>query len=283
MNDDELSPRLLAMREALAAQVDGSGRPGTDRPRRIRPRKSTVIAVVTAFVVGGALTGGLTAAAAAGNDSGDSSALETQMATAARYDISQSNHGTLVGEPHFELTSGTTELALGTPPAGADAVEIVFQCLDPGTFTQKLTGAPVGTVGPCGVSTTESPSTTIPNATGYRLTSRGAQKYTVASGGSARFAAYVSWARFPKIADMSAQQEDEVADGTVTLAEYETAFQRLQACMAEAGYPEAVVPLSGDRYDYAVPEAGIVAFDTRCYPREFEKVDGLWQSAHPGS
>lgn len=263
--DDAPTERLSRIRDALVERVE------TAPARRRRPHRSTVVAVVTAFVVGGALTGGLTAAAAAG--SGDQSAVESLMATTARYDMSETTHGRLVGAPVFQQLSGPAEIRLPSRPAGADAIEVVFTCTDPGTFSQRWGSLPVGEAGPCTVGS--------PDAAAYRSVSGTGRSFTVSGPDSARYAVWISWARFPTLARASAQQDAETADGKATFAEYTTAFNRLQACMAEAGHPMGIVPFADERYDYAYASDGSVAFDTECYPREFEAVDTLWQNEHP--
>lgn len=275
MNSTDEAPttRLSRIRDALVAQVESVP------TRRRRPHRSTVVAVVSAFVVGGALSGGLTAAAAAG--SGDRNAVESLMATTARYDAESVNHGRLLGQPTFAIAKGTSELHLGTPPARADAVTIAFQCLDPGSFSQRLSTGMVSSAQACGVSTEVEPSTTTPTSSTYPLPSRKPVQLTIDGSGTARYAVWVSWTKTAEIAEPSAQQEQETADGRVTFAEYTTAFNRLQACMAEAGHPMGVVPFADQRYAYAYASDGSVAFDTQCYPREFQDVDTLWQDEHP--
>jgi hypothetical protein len=103
----------------------------------------------------------------------------------------------------------------------------------------------------------------------------------VQGSGAARYAVWISWAKAGVFAEPSPQQDAETADKVITLSEYTTAFNRLEACMAQAGHPMADVPLSGSWYDYSTPAGGIAAFDTQCYPREFQNVDDLWQTEHP--
>ncbi|BDZ50671.1 hypothetical protein GCM10025867_29120 [Frondihabitans sucicola] len=235
--------------------------------------------MVAAFVVGGALTGGLTAAAAAG--SGDQSSVESLMATTARYDVEAMNHGRLLGEPRFETFQGTSDIRVSAAPPGANRLVVSFQCLDPATYAQRLDGAVVSTPVRCGTESNVTPSTKNPWTNIYQPAAGGTQTVTVEAPGDARYAVWVSWMKAAVLAEPSAQQAAETADGKVTFEEYTNAFNRLQACMAEAGFPEAVVPFADEHYGYTVPGDGATAFDTRCYPREFQDVDTLWQGEHP--
>lgn len=84
--------------------------------------------------------------------------------------------------------------------------------------------------------------------------------------------------------DVSADQQDALADGIVTHDEYEAGYRRFVACLAQSGF---VVSDSGLRYgvhDYGVPSDAIAAGeDRRCYGLEFEALDVQWQLAHEES
>jgi hypothetical protein len=267
------SPRLEGLRDAIATTVSADG-----YSRKPRTRK-TVFAAVGAFALAGALSGSLTAAAASSSNANN--AMEGLMQTVATANLN-SIGGKLTGPSRFEILSGNSVVDPGVRPHGANAIEVSFQCVDPGTFSQYVTGTAASTPLPCTSDKMTIPSTTNPQPTTYRIT--GSSKTTLTTKGTdgARYAVWVSWAKVPGRTQMSAQQAADVADGVVTPTEYVSAYNRFDACMAEAGYPQIVVPEAGTplthgpNYD---PRESIVA-DTVCYPREFEQVDTLWQDAH---
>ncbi|RJK97750.1 hypothetical protein [Vallicoccus soli] len=78
----------------------------------------------------------------------------------------------------------------------------------------------------------------------------------------------------------SAAQRAEVADRTVTRDEFRAAFLRYRACMGAAGYDLGPVELTGDRFDYSVPDAAVRdGTDEECYRREHYLVDLVWQTS----
>lgn len=288
MNDD-ISPRLTAMRDALVAEVDRTGAAGAAPVRRRRPTRATVLAVLAAFAVGGGLTGGLTAAALPGAD--PDAVVETELATSARGLVEEANHATLLGASVFGVAHGDRTLTLRDRPAGADAVAVMWTCLDPADVRVAIDGTRADVGDRC------LPSTQDVQRIPWHLqpTTGGDVTVTVTSDGPARSAVWASWVRRATIAEPSPQQDAETADGVVTLQEYTTAFNRLQACMAQAGHPMGVVPLTyfadgiwsstpggdGPWYQYGVPSGGVEVFDVDCSPREFDQVDALWQGEHP--
>jgi len=286
--NDDFSPRLTAMRDALVAEVDRTGAPGTARARRRRPTRATVLAVLAAFVVGGGLTGGLTAAALPGAD--PDAAVETGLAISARYQVEEGDHARVLGDPVFLVAHGDRTTTVVDPPRGADALTVAWTCLDAGSFRVEVDGTPVG-----GESCTPARDGRDPVTVDFLPVDDGAVRVTVAASGSARWALWTSWTQRATIAGPSPQQDAETDDGVVTLQEYTTAFNRLQACMAQAGHPMAVVPLTyaadglssstpggdGPWYRYGIASESIEVYDTQCYPREFEAVDTIWQGEHP--
>ncbi|MGU3409022.1 hypothetical protein ACLBWP_02850 [Microbacterium sp. M1A1_1b] len=287
MNDRELSPRLTAMRDAIAAQVDATGATAGPR-RRPRPTRTTMIAVVAAFVLGSGLTGALTAAALPGIN-GDT-ALETELATSTRYQVEQGNHATLVGSPVFRTDHGDATIPLGRAPERADRVTLSWTCRDATTLTVTVDGTVVGGPTRC------RPGSSTPEWAMQPLSaSRRATVTVTSSDASAQYGVWLSWAKAATIARPSAQQAAETADGVVTQDEYTAAFNRLQACMTQAGIPTGTTPLSwfkdglwssrpsgqGPWYLYSTPSDGLDVFDTQCSPREFADVDAIWQQEHP--
>ena len=286
MNDD-ISPRLTAMRDALVAEVGGAPR----RPHR--PSRAAVLTAAAAFLVGGGLTGGLTAAALPGAD--PDAAVESALATSSRYTVEDTDHGELLGAPVFRVGHGDTTIELGKRPVGADRVALSWTCLDAGVFHVSVAGGADDARGECtpGSSRTAGDGSTRSDVLPAPAT--GPARVTVSGGGSARWAVWASWAKAPTIAAPSALQDAETADGVVSQQEYSTAFNRLEACLAQAGQTTGVVPLSwyrdglwtstpggaGPWYLYSTPSEGSEVFDTQCYPREFERVDEIWQAEHP--
>lgn len=289
MNDD-FSPRLTAMRDALVAEVDRAGAPGAAPARHRRPTRATVLAVLAAFVVGGGLTGGLTAAALPGAD--PDAAIETGLAVSARYQVEEGNHAQLLGTPVFGIARGDRTLTLTDRPAGADAVAVMWTCLDPADVRVEVDGARVDIGDRCLPSTEEVQR--IP-WTLHPVGGSGDVSVAVVSPGPARSAVWASWVHRATVAGPSRQQDAETSDGVVTLQEYTTAFNRLEACLAQAGQELGDVSLSwyrdglwqpspggtGPWYLYSTPSEGSEVFDTQCYPREFSDVDGIWQGEHP--
>ncbi|NHC14516.1 hypothetical protein [Motilibacter deserti] len=80
---------------------------------------------------------------------------------------------------------------------------------------------------------------------------------------------------------MSDAQKSELADKKVTAAEYEAAFQRLQACFRAAGFDVLNVSRTAYMNDFSVPDAAMQSgvYDD-CYAREYGAVDTVWQLAH---
>lgn len=82
-------------------------------------------------------------------------------------------------------------------------------------------------------------------------------------------------------AQVSAEQQAEMADGVVTSEEYHEAFRRFAACLADQGY-ELVV--HGEKYDLieaGIPQAAVDAgVDEPCYEGEWKLVDMQWQLDH---
>jgi hypothetical protein len=267
------SPRMEGLRDAIAATVAADGyapKPG---------RRKAVFAAIGAFAVAGALTGGLTAAAASSTDANN--AMEGLMRTVATSNV-DSIGGSLIGPARFELLSGNSVIDPGPRPTSANALEVSFQCVNPGTFTQHITGTPVPSSLPCTAEKMTLPSTINPQATTYQVPGPGAATLATTGTGAAKYAVWLSWAKVPSHTPMSAQQAADIADGTITPAEYVSAYNRFDACMAEAGFPQTTIPAAGTPFSHGPnydPKEQIVS-DTVCYPREFEQVDTLWQAAH---
>ncbi len=291
MNDD-LSPRLTAMRDALVAEVDA-----TPPVRRRRPSRGTVAAVVAAFLVGGGLTGGLTAAALPGAD--PDAVLQAELAAYSKSMVEEANYGVVLGTPSATAGHDRSELRLGARPAGADRVSVAWACTTPGTVTVRIGGTAIEGLDACSPGDAGS----VPGGgthwalQGIPIDGDDATTVTVVGSAGAHYVVWATYARGAEVAEPSPQQDAETADGTITLAEYTTAFKP-PARMPGAGRAadaERAVDLvrrrdvgsvcqtgsTGPWYLYSTPSEGSEVFDTQCYPREFSDVDALWQAEHP--
>lgn len=289
---DDLSPRLTAMRDALVAEIDAA----PVAPRR-RPGRGTVAAVIAAFLVGGGLTGGLTAAALPGSD--PDAVLQGELSAYSRSMVEDSNHGKVLGTPQFRTGHDETAVRLRDRPAGADRIAVAWTCTTAGEVTVRIGATAFDGLRACAPGDAGS---TLGGGIRWGMqevaAGRGGETTVRVTGADgARYAVWVSWAQGPSMAEPSPQQDAETADGVVTLDEYTTAFNRLLACQAQARQPMGSVPLTwfsdgawvssarpgstGPWYLYATPAAGSEVFDTQCYPREFDAVDALWQAEHP--
>jgi hypothetical protein len=280
------------MRDALVAEVDA-----TPPVRRRRPSRGTVAAVVTAFLVGGGLTGGLTAAALPGAD--PDAVLQAELAAYSKSMVEDANYGTVLGTPSATAGRDRSALRLGARPAGADRVAVAWACTTPGTVTVRVGATTIDGVDACAPGDAGS----VPGGgthfalQGIRTDGRDAMTIDVSGSDGAHYVVWATYARGAEVAEPSPQQDAETADGRITLAEYTTAFNRLLACQAQAGQPMGNVPLTwyadgmwvptarpgstGPWYLYSTPSEGSEVFDTQCYPREFSDVDALWQAEHP--
>lgn len=83
---------------------------------------------------------------------------------------------------------------------------------------------------------------------------------------------------FAEDAPMSAAQEAELIDGTVTEAELNAAFERYRACLREDGYEVFGIQRDGPFLTFSIPAPAVEsgAYDT-CYAKEYAGVDGVWQ------
>jgi hypothetical protein len=77
---------------------------------------------------------------------------------------------------------------------------------------------------------------------------------------------------------VSAEQQAAVADGTVTLDEYEKGFRRYSACLELAGFALIDVATLYQVITYGTPAAAVESGDDkRCYDGEFAQIDSTWQ------
>lgn len=83
---------------------------------------------------------------------------------------------------------------------------------------------------------------------------------------------------FEADAPMSDEQVAELADGKVTEAEVNTAFERYRSCLRAEGYELSGVHRNGPFISFGIPgpavESGV---DAVCYASEYVGVDAVWQ------
>jgi hypothetical protein len=261
------SERSNRMRTGIIAMVDASPYVAQRRPRKL------MILGSCALVVGGLVVGGGVSAAAFATS--NDSHLQSDLKNDARYSVSE-GYGTLVGRSHYVQATARTQIRLGEAPHGATSIEIAFQCLDAGVFTLSLDGASRDEN--CDTSPNHIPSTRNTKTESLSVGSRGNHVVTIDPHGSNGYALWVSFLKPAPLPKPSAQQRSDVADGKISLDEYVNAFSRYEGCMAEAGFPQPVMSMTDGQFDYGTAGASTTASDTRCYPREFEEVDTLWQS-----
>lgn len=238
--------------------------------RGVRPRM--VAAAIAAFALAGAATGGvITSAALAAPPEATTVTVEVDAdAIASRFILKQA---TPIGSPFIISSRGQTVVELGTPPEGANSIAVDLECLDPGTFTVKVTGF----------------------TTTYRCTQEdvgkdnsgdlrdidGTDEQTVTVDSSGRYTVWASWAYKEPEPELSAAQTAELADGQVTREEYEAAFDRFASCMADAGHPLLRVDRSRTLIDYSLTDDAVYSkAEPQCYVGEFRDVDIAWQLAH---
>jgi len=81
--------------------------------------------------------------------------------------------------------------------------------------------------------------------------------------------------------EASAEQRAMVADGEVTRAEYDAAYQSYLECMRIAGYPVEELPDQGPFHASLRSDAAVRSgADDTCTYRHYQQVDSLWQAAH---
>jgi hypothetical protein len=80
---------------------------------------------------------------------------------------------------------------------------------------------------------------------------------------------------------LSPRQTMALADGSVSISEYQESFARYEACMSDAGHPLANITRGEELIEYSVPDEAVQSGnDDRCYQREFAGVDEAWQIAN---
>jgi hypothetical protein len=240
------------------------------------PRRKSAIVALFAFVLAGALTGGVVSTAAFASSEATSD-QEQRLAILAAYRLPDG--GALVGKSTFETGAGTSKLSIEAKPKRANALVISYWCLDDADYRINA-GSIQANEFHCSTKHHYSPGIYEPDSINLSVGKQSIRTVTMATTGSSKWAMYVSWARIPARQKPSVQQEAEVADGTITRSEYREAYSRYQGCMAEAGWPSYQVLDDSDRY-YTGSSSQSMAANDRCYDREFNEVDTLWQLKNP--
>jgi hypothetical protein len=267
----EQSDRTRVLREAIVATATATSY--SQRPRISK----TLIAAVAAFALAGALTGGAISGVAVAS-TGPDSAQQQKLALVASFEL-QLNGGSFVGSPVFDTGQGDGTVKLGTRPAKANSVMVSFLCLDPSKYSTGTSTANTFEFS-CSTSKSVSPDISTPEASLQHITTTKNTTWSVTTGRDNHWAVWISWATMPLPPQESVQQKAEVADGTVTRQEYLDAYSRYQGCLAEAGYPSLQVLDSSQLFSTGSTSAAGVAND-RCYDRELQHVDELWQTQNP--
>lgn len=265
MSTDRIPRDHSALRRELVATVTAT----SHRTRSVR--RGSVVALVAAFTIVGGLGGGaLSAVAQAASEQPtvfDVEAAGLSFAGAAQ----------LFGSPVILAGRGDSIIEMGTPPAGATSVAMAINCLTPGDIRTSLNGTDQAFL----TCDTELRPSVGGMATYYDLDGSADQSFTIDADQSSEYVVWASWANPPEKAEPSASQRDDLEDGQITRAEYESAFDRFAQCMTEAGYPVIGIDRSETVIRYstssAATEAGVEAV---CYDSEFAKTDEVWQLAN---
>ncbi len=265
----ERSGRTQALREALVATATASGY--SQRPRI----RTTAITAVSAFALAGALTGGAISSAALTNAAPPSGQEQRLVVAAASSNVD----GTFLGSPLSLTGQGDKTVDLGKRPSQANALIVSFWCLDSGEYVVAANSFPSHSL-ECSSSKTAFPSTSEPTSFGVPYSESASRTWSVSTASSHRWAVWISWTNLPSQTRESVQQRAEVADGVVTRQEYLDAYSRYQGCLSQAGYPSLQVIGSQTFLDTGTSGAAATA-DDRCYTRELQDVDTLWQSQNP--
>lgn len=265
----ETNDRTDVLRRMLVAKatIEGTAR---------RSRKTTAILAVAAFALAGGLTGGAISAAAL-TDSSPSP--DQQRALAVQAVASLPAGGELRGDSTVSSGNGDASVTVPRKVRGANALIVSFWCLDTARYTVASDRSAVYG-GTCSTDPDRPLNLSRPAAFRAKFAATGTHRITIRTSSGSRWSVLVSWATVPGIPRPSAQQEAEIADGTVTRQEYLDAFSRYQGCLAEAGFPSTRVLDSSTEFDTSNSSAATETVD-RCYTRELVGVDTIWQDENP--
>jgi hypothetical protein len=246
-------------------------------PRELRRASwRSIVAVgasaVGAFALAGVLTGGAVASAAS---------VSAQQATAeatahfAAHQIVSIQDGTLLGAPVVRSGSRSVAIVGAHRPPGANEFVVGVDCEDAGNFHVDLgsgggadfvcTGAQIRTQNGIG----QGFSSSLDNQTAF---------VKVTSTGTARVTVWFSWAKVSTLKP-SAQEQQEMADGTVSRAELLAALNREAVCTAAFGYTVKWTPASQSAISpfFMEPQSAITSgVANRCAETQDLAVDRQW-------
>lgn len=236
-----------------------------------RPRRRWSIAgPIGAFALAGAFTGAVSAAALTA-PARESDVNVAAMTSGLVYDDTQ-----LFGAPALLSGQGDTTVQLGAMPAGATELVVAFQCDDPGRFDFLLDGEAVGAT-ICDEESTSSAG----SGSFFTVENADTHTFAVTTDDQSRYVLWASWAARAVPPAPSEAQEEAMADGQVTDAEYRAAFARYSECMTAAGYPLQGSNTNGTIIDYSNSNEAVTSgVEGRCYALEFQQIDIGWQIAN---
>lgn len=279
MNDSSMHEqnRTEALRNELVATVNAA----PYAARRFPPR--AIGGAIGAFALAGALTGGAISATAVASATHSSVTVDVEAVAAQMASDLVGTHTALFGTPFILSGQGKTVIEMGTRPEGATSIAISLSCLDAGTSTVAVNGDHYSGLS-CAREDTDSHRSSLGGGSShYEVNGDQPQTLTVDSGGLNRYIVWASWAAKAVAPPASAAQLAELADGEVSRAEYEAAFDRFASCMAAAGHPLQGSNRTTTIIQYALSGASVQAgADTQCYNAEYQEVDIAWQQAHQG-
>jgi hypothetical protein len=250
--------RTTHLRSALVATVNESG------VARTRPWRVISLVAVIALVSGA--TGAVSASAIARSAPYSDEVITTLALAVAR------PNSVPHGQPFYVSGTGTSRVAVGTTPAGATALAIRNGCSSLGKVSISIDDEVVG-----GFDCTADSS---PIGGGGPITAKGQGPHTVTftSTDNASYEAWMVWVTLPPLPTSSSMQDAEMADGTVTRAEYLAAFNRYVGCMNGAGYDIIGADTNALIIDFSITAAAVDSgVDEFCYGTQFGDVDAAWQ------
>lgn len=269
---EPISKRDIALRHMFVSLADAAPFGATRRRR-----KNRAIAIV-ALLLGGAVAGTAVSTAAFAATAQTQAALpnatKALLADVARMAVG--THGKLLGNPVSYTGTKSTNLKLGTAPAGADHIVIAFQCELGGTYAALLNAVPVpDSADICYVQKGESSGVNSRELS----VSGGTQTLSIRTNGKP-YGMWASWVNESPIPDATDDQLNAVADGKVTRAEYLAAWNGYLGCMAGKGFAISNVSQSANGITGgAFPDEAYDA-DRVCYPLEYETVMSKWFGEH---
>jgi len=255
----ENSARQTVLRSQLVELVAD-----TTRRRYGAHPAAIIVGAIAAFALAGATTGAAVAA---------TGILSPASSTAV--DVTQLLNDAFVGQiesdppPLVVTATGTTEVTVGTRPAGAESLSVAVSCIDPGRFEIGVNGV-VDSWLECergGGGAGEQR---------YAVDGEGPHTVSVVGTAGAEYVIRVTWSPLPIAPPLSDAQTQAIADGVITREEYEQGLDRYVDCMAAAGWTVDVFDRDAPVIEYRF-EGPAVDADFLCYEVEFYRIDSTWQ------